>query len=306
VWLARVGDAIMEFGDEGPGKQRMLLPDSPLAVGVSARSAAVVTTEGTIFVLDATGTRVGHRRVRLPDDLEQLAVSPDGERLAAVIRQPSHDDPVRLETWHADRWSRAAEPDYFVAVTSMRFDDAGWLGYAWLTGQPWSSYGSYGSRRYGAAVLDDTGTPRMETWDTRTHDWAPRFELAWTADALVSVEYLDDECGEIAAYARRDPADANAHDWWDTPLGGPELDEGLIAAVGAPRVVELAHDGRVAGVLSEAGELALFDTTTGARVELGPADAFDLSRPDTLRVALDDHARCVATTTLDWMLPSGP
>ena len=192
-------------------------------------------------------------------------------------------------------------PDFLEAVCDLTFNRAGCLGYAYLTGQPWDMGGSYGFRKAGVVAFDAEVAAWFEYWDTRAHDERPRYPFTWAADVMLLV--MPDGDGETELETLRREAAELEHDWDRGPLGGqpPREDDGAHARIPACARFELSPDGAVAGVLLQSGELIALDTRTGARADLGPAEAFELGAPGSIRWAIEGEARRRALAELAWV-----
>ena len=151
--------------------------------------------------------------VDAPPNPALAALSVDGALVA--LADTDESEPLVL---HENVAIHYESYDFYDNTTSLYVHpDGGSWGYGFLTGQPWSEWGSYGDRLHGFMVCDATGTTLRVEQDYRAHDEFPVMHGFWDPHAnlfaTISVEDGDAEMWDIAWAAR-----AHGPDFWSLSI----------------------------------------------------------------------------------------
>lgn len=248
------------FEAPGPAGAVVPLPVDTLAACAGEDEVCVLRASGEVQCLTLNGAWRTVRRVSLPADVEHAAVSGNGALVVVSTRADRSCD-VLLET--GGRWPPVRTPEWLCGVNGLGCAaDGRSFGYAYLTEQPWSDYGSYGDPLAGAVVLSADGTVLGEEWDIRERFVkAPRVQLAWGAGG----EPL------VVAETGPGPADGDVTAFWGRSVGGPVRAESegvpLCDAEGSPELYDvLLGGGEMLTVSPDGDRVGAVDLAGGAWV----------------------------------------
>jgi len=172
------GRDLLFYPVPGAPAAQIRLPKQARAVG-TGHGASVLLDSGVVLVFSPNG-RLTRRRVPAPGADDLVAVSADGR---LVVTASGDAIEARCDNEVLD----VPTPEWLCDITGVRCAaDGESFGYTYLTSQPWSDFGSYGDRMYGAVVVSTKTGARLESWDTRRHDEEPDILLAWGGDNLVT------------------------------------------------------------------------------------------------------------------------
>lgn len=263
MWSVEHEGRVLFFNAPGPASASAKLPDNVIALGLGPEGAAALCSDGAILAIQPDGSIRPNRRVDLPAGVARAAISADGSLI--VVSERIGEDGWDVSREENGAWSPVSIPDFLCAVMDVRCaPDGKTFGYTYRTGQPWSDYGSYGSRMYGAAVLAADGTVLRQDCDTRSHDKSPEIDLAWGAggDPLVlsMMETTWHLYEVIVSWGRPRPGPYQM--WEGGPLYSPPLESELrfshLVGNGA-KAMAVSPGGDIVGILAAWGEVTLVD-----------------------------------------------
>jgi hypothetical protein len=261
MWCVEHEGRVRFFNAVGSASASAKLPDNVVALGLGPEGAAALCSDGAILAIQPDGSIRPNRRIDLPAGVARAAISADGSLI--VVSERIGQDGLDVFREENGAWHPVRTPDFLCAVMDVRCaPDGKSFGYTYRTGQPWSDYGSYGSRMYGAAVLAADGTVLRQDWETRYHDESPEIDLAWGAggDPLVlSMGETTRHFFEVIV-SWGQPRTSPYHSWECGPLDSPPLESELRFShtIGA-KAIAVSPGGDIVGILAPWGEVTLVD-----------------------------------------------